>query len=238
MKTRAIVFLLALLIPVVAFGQIGSYTQDFEGLATADGSTPNSALTDDGWLYFVNVFFNDGGYGNYGVGGAPNTGDHMSAVVEGQGGGNQEMKQLSIFSDYNNQDHNIATIETLIFQERFIDASNVGQLWIMTFDAKMGNLEAPSTATAFVKVIDPNNGFSQTDIDIADMTNIPDTWGGYSVALSIDATWVGQIFQFGFLNSATNFDGSGIFYDNINLSQDGAVAIEESSFGSLKALFR
>ena len=47
------------------------------------------------------------------------------------------------------------------------------------------------------------------------MTNIPDTWGRHQLELTIDPSLVGQIFQCGFLNQATNYEGSGIFYDNI-----------------------
>ncbi len=238
MKTRAIVFLLALLIPALAFGQIGPYTQDFEGLNSAPEDL--SSLGTDGWLYYVNVFSSDGAswlYG-YGTGPAPNVGTHMSAVVEGQGGFDQELKQLSIFSDYGNQGAHVAgeLVETNIFQERVIDATNVGQTWTMTFDAKMGNLELATTAAAFFKRLDP--GFATIQFLTVDMTTIPSTWGGYSISLVIDGTMVGHIFQFGFLNVASNNEGSGVFYDNVNLSIDGAVATEESSFGSLKALYR
>jgi hypothetical protein len=239
MKTRAIVFLLVLLIPALAFGQIGPYTQDFEGLNLAPEDP--SSLGADGWLYFVNVFTSSGDYMyGYGTGPAPNVGTHMSAVVDGEGGGEQELQQLSIFSDYGNQNEHVAgnLVETNIFQERVIDASNVGQIWTMTFDAKMGNIEGASTAAAFFKTLDPGAGYATTNFITVDMTTIPSSWGDYSVSLVIDAGLVGQIFQFGFTNNASNNEGSGIFYDNVNLSLDGAVAIEESSFGSLKALYR
>ncbi len=239
MKTRAIVFLLVLLIPALAFGMIGPYTQDFEGLASAEEGSP--ALGNDGWLYYVNVFNSSGDFlYPYGAGPAPNNGTAMSAVVEGQGGFEQELKQLSIFSDYLNQGAHVAgdLVEVNIFQERIIDASNVGQTWTMTFDAKMGNLEGATTAAAFFKTLDPGNGYETTNFPIVDTTTIPSTWAGYSVSLIIDAGLVGQIFQFGFTNTASNNEGSGVFYDNVNLSIDGAVATEESSFGSLKALYR
>lgn len=240
MKTRAIVFLLALLIPALALGQIGPYTQDFEGLTTAP-EEGTSALGDDGWLYFVNVFNSAGDYlYGYGVGPAPNVGTHMSAVVEGEGGGAQELKQLSIFSDYGNVGAHEAgdLVETNIFQERNIDASNVGQTWTMTFDAKLGNLEGASTAAAFIKTLDPNAGYATTNFITVDMTSIPGSWGGYSVSLVIDAGLAGQIFQFGFMNVASNFEGSGVFYDNVNLSLDGAVATQNATFGNVKALYR
>jgi hypothetical protein len=241
MKTRVIVIaMLALLLPALAFAQVGPYTQDFEGLTSApeDGT---SALGNDGWLYFVNVFNSAGGYlYGYGTGPAPNAGTHMSAVVEGQGGGAQELKQLSIFSDYGNVGAHDAgdLLETNIFQERVLDASNIGQTLTMTFDAKMGNLEGATTAGAFIKTLDPNAGWATTNFILVDMTSIPGSWGSYSVSLNIDSGLVGQIFQFGFTNTAANYEGSGVFYDNVNLSDDGAVATEKASFGGVKALFR
>ena len=66
MKTRAIVFLLVLLIPALAFGMIGPYTQDFEGLNSAPEDP--SSLGTDGWLYYVNVFSSDGASWLYGYG--------------------------------------------------------------------------------------------------------------------------------------------------------------------------
>jgi hypothetical protein len=242
MKTRVIVVaMLALLIPALAFAQVGPYTQDFEGLATAPEAGGTSMLGGDGWLYFVNVFNSGGGYlYGYGTGPAPNAGTHMSAVVEGEGGGAQEFKQLSIFSDYGNLGAHDAgdLVETNIFQERVLDASNVAQTWTMAFDAKMGNLEGATTAAAFIKTLNPNDGYATTNFILTDMTLIPNAWGGYSVSLYIDPGLVGQIFQFGFTNTAANYEGSGVFYDNVNLSDDGTVATEEASFGGVKALFR
>jgi hypothetical protein len=50
------------------------------------------------------------------------------------------------------------------------------------------------------------------------MTAIPTSWGTYQVSLEIDAGLVGQVFQIGFSNNATNFNSSGVFYDNVNLT--------------------
>ncbi|PID78954.1 hypothetical protein CSB20_12585 [bacterium DOLZORAL124_64_63] len=230
---------IAFLIPALAVAQIVPYSQNFEDLALADPAG-NSALSDDGWNLYCNVFGSDGSYWyGYGAFPAPNHGVAVSAVVTGEGGPNQDSQQLSIFSDYNNTDHgNGATIETNVYQERTIDAGNVGQIWIMTFDAKMGNLEGASTAAAFIKTLDPNNGYAMTNYITADMTGSPADWANYSISLTIDAGLEGQIFQFGFTNNATNYEGSGIFYDNINLSQDGAVATTGITLDNIKSLYR
>jgi hypothetical protein len=110
-------------------------------------------------------------------------------------------------------------VESNVFQEMVIGAGDVGKIYTFRFDAKRGNLAAPSTALAFIKTLDPSSGFALTRFITANMTNIPDTWGTYHVSLSITAELVGQIFQIGFLSNATHFDPSAIFYDNIRFGE-------------------
>ena len=69
-------------------------------------------------------------------------------------------------------------------------------------------------------------------------TSIPDTWGSYSLSLEIDASLDGQLIQIGFSNVASNYEGSGVFYDNINFYIDGSVATESKSLSDVKAMFR
>ncbi len=49
------------------------------------------------------------------------------------------------------------------------------------------------------------------------MTTIPETWGGFTLAIDIDTSLVGQLFQIGFASIATGYQSSAIFYDNIVL---------------------
>ena len=72
-----------------------------------------------------------------------------------------------------------------------------------------------SEATAFIKTIDPNAGFALTNLVEEDTTNLPDTWNRYSIQLEIDAGLVDQLLQVGFNATASNFEPSGVFYDNI-----------------------
>ena len=233
MKTRAIVFLLALLIPGAAFADLANYTQDFEALPPVDGS-----LAGDGWLVFGNVFDAGGGYlYGYGVFPAVNNIGNWQDIVGGQGGPDQELQQIVVYNDYANGDHAVGNlIESNLFQEQVIGAGDVG-LWTFTFDAKMGDLGGNSTALAFIKVLDPNNGHSLTVFNTLDMTSTPVTWSDYLI--NVDVTGLaGQILQFGFSTTATLYEPSGVFYDNVAFSDNGTVATEEASFGSLKALFR
>jgi hypothetical protein len=67
------------------------------------------------------------------------------------------------------------------------------------------------------------------------------TWGTYSIELLIDAGLQGQILQIGFVNTASNFEGSGIFYDNVVATLDdgaggsGGDLVYEQDFESLDA---
>ena len=236
MKTNAWLALVALvvLIPGASLA-LGPYSQDFEGLNQAD----TAALGDDGWLVYGNVFGPDWAwwYG-YGTFPAPNDGGAFCQIADGEGGAQQGAQQLVAYSDYNNLDHgNGAYIESNVFQEQLIGPGDVTEVWFFHWDAKMGNLEGGSTALAFIKTLDPNAGYATTNYLTVDMTSIPDTWGSYLLYIFIDPSLDGQILQFGFSNTATNYEGSGVFYDNINFNIS-PVATEETSFGSVKSLFR
>jgi hypothetical protein len=201
----------------IAWAAITPYSQDFEGLALPSPG----GLLGDGWLVFGNVFDDSGVYQyGYGPDPAPNNSDAPAfcLIATGQGGAAQGAQQLVVFSDYNNGDHGNAdwVIETVVFQEQTIEAGDVGALVDFTFDAKMGDLTGASEAAAFIKTLDPAAGYATTNFVTTDMTSIPTTWGTYSVQLSIDAGLVDQILQFGFLTRASNYEASGVYYDNVN----------------------
>ena len=197
-------------------------------------------MGNDGWLVFANVFGPDWGYWyGYGPFPAPNDGFGFCAIADGEGNGAQGVQQLVVFSDYNNADHgNGAFIESNTFQEQIIGPGDVTETWVFEFQAKMGNLELGSTALAFIKTLDPNAGWATTNFITVDMTATPAQWTDYSITIDIDPTLDGQILQIGFQNVATNYEGSGVFYDNVNLTIGGPVATEEMSFGGVKSLFR
>jgi hypothetical protein len=202
----------------VADAALTPYSQNFEDLIATD---PN-ALADDGWLVFGNVSDPSGTYlYGYGPQPAPNHDLAFSQIVTDQGGPEQGLQQLVVFSDYENLDHAIGNlIESNVYQEQTIGAENVGTRWVFQWNAKMGNLEGSTTAAAFIKTLDPGAGFQLTNLITEDMTAIPETWGGFSLSIDIDASLEGQILQIGFLNVATNYEGSGIFYDNVNFDLD------------------
>jgi hypothetical protein len=231
MKNRATaviaVVLLICAVPALSLA-MSSYNQDFEAL----NQSSTSALADAGWVVYANVFGPDWSYWyGYGVFPAPNDGAAFCAVTVGEGGAAQGNQQMVVFSDYNNVQHGIgAHIESLVFHEQTIDAGNVGQTWIFDFQAKLGNL-------AGSKTLNPAAGYATTNYIPADMTSIPATWSDFTLSLAIDASLVGQLLQIGFASTATNYEGSGVYYDNINFHTD-TVANEDLSWGGVKSLYK
>ena len=201
------------------------YAQDFETAVPGDPPQPvPNSLSDDGWLVGANVFAPDGTtfLYDYFAFPAPNGGAGFSAVAVGEGGAEQGAQQLSIYNDYNNADHGVGNIiEAIVFRERTIVAGDVGTTLTFTFDAKRGNIEGASTALAFIKTLDPGAGFATTNFITEDTTNLPDSWGTLTISLAVDASLVGQVLQYGYQTRATNFEGSGNFYDNIAVGPDG-----------------
>jgi len=239
MQKRAIaIFAVLALVSLAAASAFAltPYVQDFESLMQSN----TAALADDGWLVFANVFGPDWAYWyGYGTFPAPNDGAAFCAIATGEGGAAQEMQQLSVYSDYNNTDHaNGAHIESNVFQEQTVVAGDVGQTWTFSFDAKMGNLGGQTTALAFIKTLNPAAGWAMTNFITVDMTGIPATWGSYQLTIYVDASLVGQVLQIGFSNTATLYEPSGVFYDNVAFNPNGAVPDETTSWGEVKSLFR
>jgi hypothetical protein len=121
------------------------YEEDFESL----DQTSSTALADDpappwgeGWLVFANVFRPDGtpAY-NYGAFVAPNGTPGFCSVASGEGGAAQGEQQLTIYSDYDNQDQADGfRVEALTFRERRIVADDIGSTLTFSFGAKRGNI--------------------------------------------------------------------------------------------------
>ena len=216
MRTRTILAILLLCVASTASrADLAPYSQDFEGLVQTDPA----ALANDGWKVFGNVFGPDWSYWyGYGPFPAPNGGPGFSAIDVGQGDPAQGIQQLVVYNDYNNGNHgdgSNAIIEANVFQEQMIGAADVGSTWRFEFDAKRGNLAGASMAGAFFKTLNPAAGYALTNYIPISMTAIPEAWGRYSLSIFIDPSLQGQILQFGFINWASNYQPSGIFYDNV-----------------------
>ncbi len=231
-RTR-IAFAAALLLalPTVSHAALTAYSQNFESLNAASPS----ALSGNGWVVYGNVYSPANVYlYGYGTFPAPNTGFGFCAVATGQGGVEQGNQQLSIYSDYNNTDHAVGNlIESNTFREQTIALADVGSIWTFQFDAKRGNIVAPSTARAFIKTLNPAAGYATTNLITLDATNLPETWNTYKLSITIDAGLVGQILQIGFANVATNYVASGVFYDNLVWSKTNGVSVDGPARGAL-----
>ncbi len=237
MLGRSLIALATALVLVASTAQaaVTNYAQNFESMSLADPS----ALGNDGWLVYGNVWAPDKATYLYGYGPfpAPNPGAGFSALVADQGGVPQGTIQLSVYNDYDNQDHGLGRwIEANVYREQTITAGDVGRYMTFAFDAKMGNLELLSTAVAFIKTLNPSAGWALTNFLTQDMTTIPATWTNYSISIPIRSDLVGQIVQFGFASTATAFQGSGVFYDNVTWFQSGTLGVDGSTRAEALAL--
>lgn len=224
--------LLSTLATSSAFAGLTSYSQNFEAMNMNDGGV----LGADGWLVYGNVFNSSGGY-LYGYGSfpAPNGTGAFSSVGTGEGGAEQGRQYINIFSDYNNGDHaNGHRIEANVFHEQTISAADLGTTHRFTFDYKAAFAGGPGGATttfAFLKVLNPAAGYATVANPTFETTSASNTnWVlGQTMDITIDASWTNHILQFGFVSNATQYQPSGVYYDNISF----AVVPEPGTIASL-----
>jgi len=217
---------------------LATYTQNFEGM------TPNQGFSDytlqppfindlaaDGWqiygiLYETNPYTGPANIlGQYGpfeaANGEPGS---IQGVATGQGGPTQGEVVLAKYTDYNNQD-GLATgyVAASTYQEQQIGVEDVGSIWRFSYDAKKGNIEADSSALAYILTQDFTEG---SEIFLSnDSTNLPVEWGRYYIDFLITPELVGDNLSFGFVATATGNNGSGIFYDNIVFAEVSPIPV-------------
>jgi hypothetical protein len=216
---------------LIAFAPAGNaallaYSQNFEGMDQTDPDVLGNA----GWLVFGNVFSSGILAYQYGAFPAPNGCQFgtaaFSCVAAGEGGPDQGARQLVVFSDYQNLDHfDGNTIESNVYQEQIIGASDIGKTMQFSFDAKRGDIGGSSTASAFIKTVDPNNGYALTNFIQLDTTSISTLWDTFSLNILVEPDLDGQLLQFGFLNVASFFESSGVVYDNVCFDEAGGCGV-------------
>jgi hypothetical protein len=181
-----------------------NYSQDFETLKQADPA----ALSNDGWRIFANIYDTDKTtlIDDYGIFVAPNNDAGFSTITV-----TDSNQQLKTFSDYTNTAHADGKwIEALVFQQQLISAADVGSILSFTFDVKQGDQIPDSSSTAFLKTSSSGSSL--------DTTAYGTDWGTETLSLTIDNSMVGELVQFGFSTTATNYRASGVLYDNISFS--------------------
>ncbi|QDS99904.1 PEP-CTERM sorting domain-containing protein [Adhaeretor mobilis] len=226
------------------FESVGLAGTDPTALASgSEGDIQPGSDGKHGWSTFVNVFDGSDNYKfGYGTNPAPNEDPPagFSQVVAGQGAGGATDQYLNAFSDYGccdlaeptQQGHGNGTdmVQTNLFQEYEVGSDDVGRAIEFSFDIKLPGgdqaanaLGASGSATAemFIKTLDPND-FSETgrtDVDIlTGIAGLNDaTWTNHTLNFAITSDMVGDVFQFGIESTASNFDPTGVFLDNLNM---------------------
>jgi len=215
------------------------YAQDFDGLDIND----TNALINEGWLIFANVFDPAGGYlYGYGPFGAPNeNGPGFSDLSDSQQAADQGSQSLVVYSDYNNGDHgNGNYIEASVYKEQAIQTANLGQSAIFSFDVKksdfVNNGQGDAEMFAFIKVLDSVGGSFGTlrDRRISLTDNSIRNWDNVTITMELDPSLDGQLFQFGFGSYASNYDDTGVCYDNIDVSFVDIDEIDPNAFAEIE----
>ena len=208
---KSILILLATaLVSGPAFGAI-DFSDDFESYVTP----PDGNAIGGGWTAFANVFTgfpacNPYLYG-YGPFPTPNSDSAFSNIALGSTG-----QALNVFSNYDDDQHASGNcIETSVFQELVFSAADTGSYRFL-FDTEVPAvpLGADVNTYGFVKLLDPNNGFS---LDLFEQVSTVAA-GSKSITVALDATADGKILQWGFSTVASNYEASGRLYDNVEFS--------------------
>jgi len=251
--TYAAIISASLLTSAQSFSGIPTYTQDFEsmGLVSAAGNTD---IQNDGWITGgatydgVPITDEDGvteikGTYDFYYNDAPTSnsdaGNWTQIKNDDLDNNGNTTKYLNTFSDYGNTDRHDnppSSVNTLIFKEYTIDASDIGKTATFTFDVKRPAVDnngfgdqSPAAgvgctytclAGAFFKTIDPSNNYAQTNyIPLSTIDASQSEWETRSITIDLTSELlVGQFLQFGFENFATDYNNTGVFYDNLSLT--------------------
>jgi len=225
---------------------VASYTNDY-GLSSWYNSELTNLGWETSTNVFSGIPLTDGSDGRgfwvywYGFDAAPNTATApsysqiLNVETDNSGGATN---YLNVLSDYNNMTHSTppTSVNALLLKEFVIDSIEIGKIITFTFDAKRPNFISNNfdndesnavgngcsftcTAGAFLKTIDPSNNYSQTNYITLDTSSISQSsWETFSISLDLaDPLLDGQLLQVGFENFATNFDNTGVYYDNVSL---------------------
>ena len=208
-----------------AFAAI-NYSEDFE---TYD-VVPGDGLLHGGWKVFGTVFGDYPGCSEYWYGygpfAAPNSTSAFSNITdEGSSG-----LALTAFSNYDDGVHaDSRCLESSVFKEVIFDAADAGN-YTFSFDTELpaAPLGAGVVTFGFVKVInnvEPWNTLLFKSVSTASA-------GRKSINVILDgAEHGGKILQWGFTNTASNYEASGRWYDNLSFAPQDPSTIKDDPLG-------
>jgi hypothetical protein len=207
-----LVLLAATLVCSPAFAVI-DFSDDFESYNLPDGG-----IIGGGWTWFLNAYPNfpvcDGYIFGYGPNPAPNSNGpyYVSNIGEGDTG-----KALNVFSDYGSDQHPVGNcVETNVYQERLLTASDGGQ-YTFRFDTQVTDQLGQDVQTyGFIKLINPDPPY-ETFVFKKVSTQ---TGGKKGLAINLTSDDAGKLIQWGFANIVSDYLPSGRFYDNVEFTPD------------------
>lgn len=213
-----LILLATTLVSGPAFAAI-NFSDDFEDYPVFEGVFSDLG---GGWLFFANTFFDypecTSYFYNYGGPYPAPNGPQISNIVVGSTG-----HALNKFSDYNNGDHGSGIcIETNVFQERTLSSTDLGT-YTFRFETQVPmELGVGVNTFGFIKLLDPNNGYS---LDLYSKVSTV-TAGTKLLNVRLDPSAEGKILQWGFTTTASNYQDSGRYYDNVTFAPQGSGAYE------------
>lgn len=207
-----------------AFAAI-DFSDDFESYNLPDGG-----VIGGGWTWYLNGWTDaDGTPGfptcdtyvfGYGPNPAPNSNGPyaVSNIAVGATG-----QALNVFSDYGNQDYQLGgdCLETSVFQEMVFSAADAGD-YTFSFDVQVPEALGDGVTTfGFVKLLDPNNGYSDVFGGLSKIDTA--AAGAKSINVTLTPEQDGMILQWGFTNISSYNLPSSRWYDNVSFAEMAVV---------------
>jgi hypothetical protein len=204
-------FALAVVMSSPAFAV--DFSDDFESY-----NAPDNLPIGGGWLWFLSGWndwpdCNVDYWFGFGPNPALNSNDPYIAsnIVTGVTG-----QALNVFSDYSNQDVQASDkcAEVSVFQEVVIADADTGQ-YDFRFDVQADTVLGDGVRTyGFIKILDPAIGYATVYTDTEDTT----TGGAKLMSVTLGASEVGKILQFGFANISNENKATSRYYDNVTFA--------------------
>ena len=206
-----IVLLATALMSSSAFAAI-NFSDNFESY-----NAPDNNPIGGNWLWYLTGWNDWSTCTNYwfgfGPNPAPNSNDPYTASNIATGATGQA---LNVFSDYANQEVQAADkcAEVSVFQEMAIGSSDTGSYTFRFEVQALETLGAGVRTNAFIKVLDPNNGYETVYYETVNTK----TGGAKLMSITLGADDIGNLLQFGFANISNENRATSRLYDNVTFA--------------------